>query len=201
MTGEKWIIQTDDEEWMKRYEKAKAADMTPLGIEPTAQFGVFSGRHGIYNTYPDKCNCYDNVGSRRPCKHRLRLAMELGLLDGEYSSDINAVKYPKDATVVTKIMYVDSETGEAFNERSVPVGPLNGLTVVMTGEFEECSRSELAAIIGRAGGKIGSSVSRRTSCVVVGINPGSKLSKAKELSIPTYNLTEFLAFAGIDINK
>lgn len=198
MTGEKWIIQTDDEEWMKRYEKAKAADMTPLGIEPTAQFGVFSGRHGIYNTYPDKCNCYDNVGSRRPCKHRLRLAMELGLLDGEYSSDINAVKYPKDATVVTKVMYVDSETGEAFNERPVPVGALNGYTVVITGEFENLSRNDLSAIIIRAGGKVSSSVSKRTSCLVVGDNPGSKLSKAQELGIPIYSLSDFLALAGVN---
>jgi DNA ligase (NAD+) len=70
--------------------------------------------------------------------------------------------------------------------------PLAGLEFVLTGKLESCSRSEAEAKIKTLGGKAGSDVTRKTSYVVVGADPGSKLDKAEKLGIKTINEAEFL---------
>ena len=70
--------------------------------------------------------------------------------------------------------------------------PLAGREFVFTGKLESFSRSEAEAKIEALGGKAGSDVTKKTSYVVVGANPGSKLAKAQKLGIKTMNETEFL---------
>jgi DNA ligase (NAD+) len=74
--------------------------------------------------------------------------------------------------------------------------PLAGQTFVLTGKLEALSREEAAEIIEKMGGKISSSVSKKTSCVIVGEAPGSKLAKAQELGIPTMDEEELLKIIG-----
>jgi DNA ligase (NAD+) len=62
--------------------------------------------------------------------------------------------------------------------------PLAGVTVVVTGSLVEHSRDSATAAIQAAGGKVASSVSKKTDFVVVGDNPGSKYDKARELGVP-----------------
>jgi len=70
--------------------------------------------------------------------------------------------------------------------------PLAGLEFVLTGKLESFSRPEAEAKIKALGGKAGSDVTRKTSYVVVGADPGSKLAKAKKLGIKTLSESEFL---------
>jgi DNA ligase (NAD+) len=69
-------------------------------------------------------------------------------------------------------------------------GPLAGKTIVLTGGLASMSREEATAAIEAAGGKVASSVSRRTAFVVVGGDPGSKYEKARELGIETIDEAE-----------
>jgi DNA ligase (NAD+) len=70
--------------------------------------------------------------------------------------------------------------------------PLAGLEFVLTGKLESLSRSEAEEKIKVLGGKASSDVTKKTSYVVVGADPGSKLAKAKKLGIKTMNEAEFL---------
>jgi DNA ligase (NAD+) len=69
--------------------------------------------------------------------------------------------------------------------RIAPVagGPLENLTFVLTGGLASLSREGAQAAIEERGGKVTSSVSKKTSYVVVGENPGSKLAKAESLGV------------------
>ncbi len=68
------------------------------------------------------------------------------------------------------------------SERRQEGGPLEGKTVVLTGTLPELTREEAAALVKSAGGKVTSSVSKKTDYVVAGENPGSKLAKAEKFS-------------------
>lgn len=68
---------------------------------------------------------------------------------------------------------------------------LSGKTVVVTGKFDSMTRTEAEALITQHGGKPTSSVSKNTSFVLAGENPGSKLDKAGALGIPVLSETEF----------
>jgi DNA ligase (NAD+) len=70
--------------------------------------------------------------------------------------------------------------------------PLAGLEFVLTGKLESFSRSEAEAKIKALGGKAGSDVTKKTSYVVVGVDPGSKLAKAQKLGTETLTEAEFL---------
>jgi len=70
--------------------------------------------------------------------------------------------------------------------------PLTGLEFVITGKLESFTRSEAEARVKELGGKAGSDVTKETSYLVVGADPGSKLAKAEKLGIKTLNEAEFL---------
>ncbi len=71
-------------------------------------------------------------------------------------------------------------------------GPLSGLTFVITGTLKNYSREEAQRLIEELGGKATDSVSTKTSYLIVGEAPGSKLDKAKKLGVKILTEEEFL---------
>ncbi|HXD54197.1 MAG TPA: NAD-dependent DNA ligase LigA [Solirubrobacteraceae bacterium] len=77
------------------------------------------------------------------------------------------------------------EVGLRFEEEGPPPseGPLAGKTLVLTGTLPEWSREQATERIGAAGGRVTSSVSKKTDYLVAGESPGSKLEKAERLGV------------------
>ena len=71
---------------------------------------------------------------------------------------------------------------------------LDGMIFVLTGTLEKFSRQDATLQIEEFGGRVSSSVSKKTNYVIAGPGAGSKLSKAESLSIPVMNEDEFLSF-------
>ena len=81
-------------------------------------------------------------------------------------------------------------------ERRQSGGPLEGKTVVLTGTLPELTREEAAALVKTAGGKVTSSVSKKTDYVVAGDNPGSKLAKAEKFGTEVLDEAALRALVG-----
>jgi len=76
-----------------------------------------------------------------------------------------------------------------------PVGdiekPLSGSTYVITGTLEHYSRQQAARLLKDLGAKVSASVSAKTTAVIAGEKPGSKVDKAKKLDVRILNEHEF----------
>ncbi|HEX6311118.1 MAG TPA: NAD-dependent DNA ligase LigA, partial [Acidimicrobiia bacterium] len=69
---------------------------------------------------------------------------------------------------------------------------LTGVTVVLTGGLEGFTREEAQAALEARGAKVTGSVSKKTSYVVAGENPGTKLGKAEQLGVPVIDEDAFV---------
>jgi DNA ligase (NAD+) len=85
-------------------------------------------------------------------------------------------------------------TAEAAPQPSGPQ-PLTGMTFVITGTLPGMSREEARELIRRYGGKVVDSVSKNTSYLVAGENPGSKLARASQLSVPIIDESQLRSLA------
>ena len=89
---------------------------------------------------------------------------------------------PHNAALVRRL----AEAGVNMTSRLEPrhgAGPLAGRTFVLTGTLPSMTRDEAKAAIERLGGKVSGSVSRKTTYLVAGDEPGSKLERARELGV------------------
>ena len=71
--------------------------------------------------------------------------------------------------------------------------PLAGKTIVLTGTLAGLTRDEAKALLEAQGAKVAGSVSARTHYVVAGADAGSKLAKARELSVPVLDEAQLRA--------
>jgi DNA ligase (NAD+) len=105
-----------------------------------------------------------------------------------------AVRLFFDQPANQKVLQHLREVGVVLEEVTRPAGPkpLAGKTFVLTGSLERMSRDEAKARIGRLGGRVTSSVSRKTDYVVAGTEPGSKLEDATRLGVTVLDEAAFI---------
>ena len=135
------------------------------------------------------------------------IAARFGTLEGCLSASYDELSAIPDIGPITAANIVDffaDGENRAFVERLQKAGVLTkavsaptsqalaGLTFVLTGTLPTLKRDEAEQKIKNAGGKVSSSVSKKTSYVVAGEEAGSKLQKAKELSVPILSEADFL---------
>lgn len=97
---------------------------------------------------------------------------------------------PATRALLDKLRAAGVKMAEARQKKT---GPLLGKTFVITGTLESMSREIAKERIEALGGKVSSSVSKKTSYVVVGAEAGTKLDKAQKLGVPTLDEAAFLA--------
>jgi DNA ligase (NAD+) len=100
-------------------------------------------------------------------------------------------QFPQNRELIEKLrragLNFDSDT-----YRAKSIGGLTGKTFVLTGTLPTLKREEATAKIEALGGKVSSSVSKKTDYVVAGDDAGSKLAKAQQLGIPVLDEKQFL---------
>jgi DNA ligase (NAD+) len=99
--------------------------------------------------------------------------------------------------LVTRLKKVGVRVREAKKAAPQGQGALAGKTFVVTGTLPTMSREEAAAFIKSHGGKVTDSVSKKTSYLVVGTDPGgTKYNKAQELHVPMIDEAALRKLAG-----
>ncbi|OGC78453.1 MAG: DNA ligase (NAD(+)) LigA [candidate division Zixibacteria bacterium RBG_16_50_21] len=81
-------------------------------------------------------------------------------------------------------------------EVSTKKTPLTGKSFVFTGGLDSFTRDEAGKIVISLGGELGSSVTKQTDYVVAGVDPGSKLEKAKKLGVKILDEDQFKKLVG-----
>lgn len=94
--------------------------------------------------------------------------------------------------IITKLKQLGVNTIYINNSGYEEKDEFKGKTFVLTGSLVNITRDKASEIIESLGGKVSSSVSSKTSVVVVGDSPGSKYDKALALGIPIWQEDEFL---------
>ncbi|HNH34926.1 MAG TPA: NAD-dependent DNA ligase LigA, partial [Rhodocyclaceae bacterium] len=131
------------------------------------------------------------------------LASLLGSDAGEISSKagisisnaeavLSRLKSVRGVGVIADLDMLGIPIGTATSQ-SVKGGVLNGLTFVITGSLPNWSRNEAATRIEASGGKVSSSVSKRTNYLVVGADPGEKVRTAEALGVPMIDESQLIA--------
>jgi DNA ligase (NAD+) len=140
------------------------------------------------------------------------LARHFGSMDALIAAtpeQLGAVRGIGDIIAASVADYVGNPTSRALIERLrargltmtepqaiAADGPLTGSTVVITGTLPTLSRGEATVAVEQAGGRVTSSVSRKTTFVLAGEEAGSKLDKANELGVEVIDEAELLRRIG-----
>jgi DNA ligase (NAD+) len=157
---------------------------------------------------PDLPHLINALGIRNVGEHLAQvLAFRFGSLDKlkkanlEELSDINEVGPAIADSIVQffensqNLQMIEQlrQRGVVFAEVERPEGelPLDGKTFVITGTLEDFSRRQAKQALEKLGAKVTSSVSKNTSYVVVGADPGSKYDKARKLGTEILDENEF----------
>lgn len=87
---------------------------------------------------------------------------------------------------ILEFVHVERETSEAAHAR------LSGTTWVFTGSLDSLARDDAKEMVRKLGADVSESVSKKTTYVVVGADPGSKADKAEKLGVTILDEKEFL---------
>ena len=105
---------------------------------------------------------------------------------------IEYFKENKNIEVIKRLKEYKLNMSYLSNEVEITDEEFQNKTFVLTGTLNHITRDKASRIIENKGGKVTSSVTKKTNIVIVGDNPGSKYQKALQLNIKIWNEEEFL---------
>lgn len=107
-------------------------------------------------------------------------------------SVVNWFSDPANQALIERLRAAGLNFRSSLHQSSNQRRPFANLTFVLTGTLPTLTREEASARIEALGGRVSSSVSKKTDYVVVGADAGSKLDKARQLGIKILDEAEFL---------
>ncbi|MBJ6977730.1 NAD-dependent DNA ligase LigA [Luteimonas sp. MC1895] len=141
----------------------------------------------LADAFPDAATLLDQE------RHNLVIA---GLPDEAASAVAEWLSDDANARLLLAAAAMQAELLGALPEDTAAAGPLEGVTVVLTGTLESMGRDEAKQKLEALGAKVSGSVSKKTGFVVAGAEAGSKLAKATELGVEVWDEARLLAFLG-----
>ena len=117
-----------------------------------------------------------------------------GLPDDAATSVAEWLSDEANARTLLAAAAMQAELLAALPEGGGAAGPLDGVTVVITGTLDSMGRDEAKARLEALGARVSGSVSKKTGFVVAGAEAGSKLARATELGIDVWDEARLLAF-------
>jgi len=173
-------------------------DGHPIDADPEAEEGAKEASFADFNTEDITFGyCTECIVDKSEAFWGDHTAEELCSIDdfGAITADcvVNYFSHPQNIALCRRLM----EAGVCTEPKQQPTdNSLAGTTFVLTGTLPTLSRSEASALITARGGKVSSSVSKKTHYVVAGEEAGSKLTRAKELGITILDEAGLLALLG-----
>ena len=163
---------------------------TPTLTNLIFALGIRNVGYHIAGVLAKNFHSLDNLA--RQSKEELTEVYEIGPILAE--SIYNFFHNPKNLKILEKM----KKGGVKFPTEKAPVKetPISGKTFVLTGGLDSFTREEATKIIEEMGGRVSSSVSKKTDFVVVGKDPGSKYDNALKLGVKTINEEEFKRLIG-----
>ncbi len=104
---------------------------------------------------------------------------------------------PRNRLVLEKLKATGVWPVEKTPDQTLTAQPLAGLTFVITGTLPTMSREQAKEFIQQYGGKVTSSVSKKTDYLLAGESPGSKLDKAQALGVPVIDEARLQKMVGV----
>ncbi len=194
-----------------------AADLYPLSVAqllPLERFAKRSAENLVAAIAASKAQPLSRVLFALGIRHvgaqaAQLLARRFGALEALMDAsmdEISAVRGIGEVIAHSVRTFLDDPTSRALVERlrthglrfdepeaQQASGALNGAVVVITGTLPTLSRGEATSLVERAGGRVTSSVSRKTTFLVAGADPGGKLDRANELEVKVIGEAELQA--------
>jgi DNA ligase (NAD+) len=103
---------------------------------------------------------------------------------------------PENRKLIERLRRAGLNFQSSLYQPAAPHGQLAGKTFVLTGTLPSLTREQATARIEALGGKVSSSVSKKTDYLLAGADPGSKLDKARQLGVPVIDEAQFLQLCG-----
>jgi DNA ligase (NAD+) len=100
---------------------------------------------------------------------------------------------PRNAALMDRLAAAGVRMEDEAPRTNAMPGPLTGKTYVITGTLTAMSREAATEALQALGAKVSGSVSKKTSGLIVGADPGTKLEKAQAAGVPVLDEAAFLA--------
>ena len=105
---------------------------------------------------------------------------------------------PRNRDLIAQLQAAGVRTADAVSAEPAGPSPLAGQSYVLTGRLESMGRPQAEARLKALGAAVGSTVTKKTTGVIVGIDPGSKAARATTLGVPTLDEVALLALLAGD---